>query len=420
MRDRRLSVPAWRGLTVARAAALLLLLAAGAAMAGPPSYRVDYRVGFDPDAGEGRVRITVTPDDGRPHRLRFSIDPNRHLGFSGDGEIEPEGAQLVWHPPATGGTLAYRYRIDRRRGGNGFDARITERWALLRIDRLIPPVAVTTQDGSVSRATLRFELPAGWNQAEVAYSFDSERELFPIENAGRRFHRPLGWLLAGDLGIRRERIEEMEVAVAAPRGEAMRRNDILAAINATALEFHTVFGRLPAKLLVVGGGDPLWRGGLSGPNSLYLHADRPLISENGSSTLLHELVHVISGIRGARNDDWIAEGIATYYSIELLRRGGLLTERRAERAHGWMSNRGRAVRRLHARHSSGARTARAVVLFKALDAEIRQATDEERSLDAVVRRLSGRGRISLAMLRKAAEQELGKPSKTLQSALLDP
>ena len=53
---------------------------------------------------------------------------------------------------------------------------------------------------------------------------------------------------------------------------------------------------------VVGAADPMWRGGLSASNSLFLHADRPLISENGTSTLVHELTHVITRVRGADGD----------------------------------------------------------------------------------------------------------------------
>jgi hypothetical protein len=399
---------------------LLLLAAAAASAANPPRYTVDYRIAFHPDAGEAAARISITPGEGRAERLRFTIDPDRHHGFDGDGRIEHDGAQLTWWPPRAGGTLQYRYRIERRRGSGGYDARITDSWALLRVDRLFPPVAVLARDGAESVSRLRFELPKGWTNAEVAYRIDPARGDFPIESPGRRFHRPLGWMIAGELGIRREAIAGMEVAVAAPRGESMRRNDILAAINATAPEMREAFGQLPPKLLIVGGGDPLWRGGLSGPNSLYMHADRPLISENGSSTLIHELVHVVTRIIGARNDDWIAEGIATYYSVELLRRGGLITDSRAERAFDWMANRGRAVKRLHARHSTGARTSRAVALFKALDDEIRAATDEARDLDDVVKALMGRGRVSTAMLRAAAAEAIGAPSKTLRSPLLDP
>jgi hypothetical protein len=178
------------------------------------------------------------------------------------------------------------------------------------------------------------------------------------------------------------------------------------------------FGRMPAKLLIVGADDSMWRGGLSGPGSLYLHPDRPLISENGTSTLVHEMVHVAAGIRGERGDDWIAEGIAEFYSIELLRRSGLLSEARAERAFAWMRNHGRNVKTLHAAHSRGPRTARAVTLLHALDAEVREASGGERGLDDVIRPLVGAGRISTDELRTAAGAVLGRPSKALQDSVL--
>ncbi|MEZ4290169.1 MAG: hypothetical protein R3E53_06345 [Myxococcota bacterium] len=41
-----------------------------------------------------------------------------------------------------------------------------------------------------------------------------------------------------------------------------------------------VFGELPDRLQLVVAGDPMWRGGLSGPNSLYLHAGLPLIASS--------------------------------------------------------------------------------------------------------------------------------------------
>jgi hypothetical protein len=63
----------------------------------------------------------------------------------------------------------------------------------------------------------------------------------------------------------------------------------------------------------------MWRGGLPGPASLYLHADRPLISGNSTSTLLHELVHVAQSYRAAKDEDWIVEGIAEYDTLERLR-----------------------------------------------------------------------------------------------------
>ncbi len=102
--------------------------------------------------------------------------------------------------------------------------------------------------------------------------------------------------------------------------------DILTLLTFVWPEVQSVFPRDPKKLLIVGAGDPMWRGGLSGPNSLYMHADRPLVSENGTSSLVHELVHVFSRISDADRSDWISEGLAEYYAIELMRRAGGMSE----------------------------------------------------------------------------------------------
>jgi len=400
--------------------ALLLSAFASIASAAAPDYRVDYLVGFIPDDGVATVAIEIIPGSGRAQRLRFSIDPKRHHDFEGDGRLDVGDKQVTWRPPKSGGTLRYRYRVDRRRDAGEYDARMTDDWALLRIDRLIPSVAVLAPDKAVSIATLRFRLPPGWTNVDVGYRFDDKADAYRIANPGRRFQRPLGWMIAGQVGTRREFIEEMEVSVAAPKGDTLRRNDVLAIVNSVALSMRDAFDRLPDKLLIVGAGDPMWRGGLSGPNSLFLHAERPLISENATSTLVHEMVHVTTRIRGAGSDDWIAEGLAEFYSIELLRRSGLISESRADKAFGWMERHGRSVRQLRAKSSSGPRTARAVTLFKALDDEIRAATDSDKDLDDVVQRLLDRGPVSATMLGEAVEKVIGRPARAMKKDLIGP
>ena len=73
----------------------------------------------------------------------------------------------------------------------------------------------------------------------------------------------------------------------------------------------------------------MWRGALSAPQSLYVHAERPLLSGNATSTLLHEIVHIGLGLADERGADWIVEGLAEYYSLEVLRRSGTISEESA-------------------------------------------------------------------------------------------
>jgi predicted metalloprotease with PDZ domain len=195
--------------------------------------------------------------------------------------------------------------------------------------------------------------------------------------------------------------------------------DTLAFLNLLLPEYRKAFGELPPKLLVVIAGDPMWRGGLSGPRSLFLHAGRPLISENGTSTLAHEMTHVITRIRGAAGDDWFAEGLAEFYSIELSRRAGLLTDDRAETALAWARSHGRDVQTLTADRSSGDRTARAVQLLAELDHEIRTRTNDGKNLDDLVRVLMRDPVVSRADLRAAVDDVTGAPSQVLATPLLD-
>jgi predicted metalloprotease with PDZ domain len=167
--------------------------------------------------------------------------------------------------------------------------------------------------------------------------------------------------------------------------------------------------------LIVSAGDPMWRGGLSGPASMFLHSDRPLISENRTSTLLHELAHIALGIRGDEESDWIVEGFAELYSLEALRRSGGISEQRYKQALKHQSQWAKRSPTLFGLHSNGPTTARAVLALRAADAEIRSVTAGKANLDDVARKLaSERGTVSLVRLQKAAQEVAGRPLRSLE------
>ena len=400
--------------------ALALLLAPALASAARTEYDLDYLVRFQPAEGQAAVSIRLTPGSGEVRRLRLTMPADRYTGVSGDGEVSRKGDIVTWTPPrGEPARLRYTYRIDKQRRDGGYDARITDDWVIVRGDHLIPPAAVAATPGADSRARLRFQLPKGWTNVDTPFKRSRDGKSFVVVNPERRFDRPTGWIIAGQVGTRREQFERIEISVAGPKGDVVRRNDMLAFFNGLVPEFERAWGKLPPKLLIVSAGDPMWRGGLSGPRSMFLHADRPLISENGTSTLVHEMFHVFTRIRGAEGDDWIAEGLAEFYSIELMRRAGLLSDSRADKAQEWMARHGRSVKTLNTNRSSGPRTARAVQLLRELDAEIREGTDGKRSLDDVVKALIRIREVSREDLREQAEKLLGRPSKVLQTPLLD-
>lgn len=395
---------------------LLCLVLLWPAWAWAARYDVDYRVAFLPEDGVAAVTIATRPGDGRLVSLDLNMPSARYSAVEGDGEITRRGARVLWQVPEAGGELRFRYRIDKRRRNGGFDARLTPNWTIVRGDHLIPSATVRATAGASSRATLRFDLPEGWS-VEAPWALAGEPGHYRVYNPERAFDRPTGWMIAGELGIRREILDGFEIAVAAPRGEPVRRNEILAMIHVAFPEMKAAFGEMPEKVVIVSAGDPMWRGGLSGPQSLYMHADRPLISENGTSTLVHELVHLITRIQGT-HEHWIAEGTAEYYSLVLLRRSGLISESRFQRGLDWMANHGRNVRTLRGVRSHGPVTARAVTLFAALDTEIQQATEGERTLDDVMRLLMEVRQPTMEDLEAAVEQVMGAPAKTLDTPLL--
>ncbi|MCX7032505.1 MAG: hypothetical protein NT046_00815 [Arenimonas sp.] len=399
---------------------LFFALVAATPAATRPEYDVTYTVQFLPASDQAQVTIAIRPDTGKVSQMRLAMPEDRYTRVAGDGTVTRKGYTVTGTPlDGKPSKLRYRYLVSNERPGGGYDARMTADWAIVRGDDLVPSARIRATKGSDSRVRLRFVLPKGWTNVDTPFLRSRDGRSFVVTNPERNFDRPIGWVIAGAVGTRREVLSGMEISVAGPKGDVIRRNDMLAFFNGLVPEFKRAFGELPSKLLIVSAGDPMWRGGLSGPRSLFLHADRPLISENGTSTLTHELTHVITRIRGADGDDWIAEGLAEYYSIELLRRADLLSDARADKAHAWMANHGKSVKTLTRNRSAGPRTARAVQLLRALDTEIRQRTKNKRSLDDLVRALIPLREVSREDLRDQVEKLTGAPSTVLASPLLD-
>lgn len=372
-------------------------------LVGAAQFSLDYAVRFLPEDGSAAVVMRIAPEPGvRVRRLDLSMPAKRYHVLAADGELRREGGRVIWEPPAAGGALSYTYRIERRRG-SARDATINERFALLRGDRLFPPARLLATRGAHSRTTLRFELPEGWS-VETPYP-RRDGDTFRVEWPERRLARPVGWLIAGDLGVRREVIDGTQWVVAAPRGERMRRQDLLALLRILDPELRALFRELPDKFLIVGAGEGFWRGGLSGPRSFYLHVDRPLIQEDGTSPLAHELVHSLSRIRGIEGERWIAEAFAEYYAVELIHRAGLISDSRRARIWRGLERRAKAVLSLSGERCGGGCSAAAALELRNLDRRMRRAAPESGGVDELTRRLAARSgtRISPKQVLEEAE-----------------
>ena len=290
---------------------------------------------------------------------------------------------------------------------------MTDDWALFRGDDLFPPAKTEQRQAAEADASLHVHLPPGWSFVS-AYP-QSKKNVYQIEHAHRSFDRPTGWMAAGRLGVRREKIAGVRVIVAGPMDQGVRRLDILAMLNWNLPQFRHVIPDMPKRLLVVSASDPMWRGGLSGPNSLFLHADPPLVSENdATSTLIHELMHVANRLTAEKGGDWIVEGIAEYYSLKIMWRSGTLTDHRYQEAFEKLQQRADQADRLDVDRSSGKVTARAVGVLRKLDREIHAKTKQDKSLDDVVKLLTAsQQKVSLDSLRQAVVEVMGEPSDAL-------
>lgn len=379
------------GFTAAGCDSLSSDVAAAGSEGDEKVYRLEYLVEIDPAREGARVTLTVEQPRNFLRSLNFTADPAYISELAGDGSLTTDSERVTWLPPATGGSLSWFVTIRRSRDPGEFDAYIGSDWALFRGEDIIPRAVSRALKNSRSDTNLIFKLPTGWS---VITEYAKRDGMFPVSKPNRRFASPGGWILAGKIGSRTEAIAGTRVTVAAPTGHAVRRMDLIALLHWTLPEVLRILPNFPQRLTVFSAGDPMWRGGLSAEQSFFIHSERPLISENGTSAPLHEIMHVGLGISAEPGNDWIVEGLAEYYSIELLRRTGSVSESRNRRTMKSLAAWGQTAKTLRVRNASGNVTARAVTVFAALDREIREVSKGRFSLDDV------------AQLIAAAEQEV--------------
>ncbi|CRM55990.1 MULTISPECIES: hypothetical protein [Pseudomonas] len=378
---------------------------------------LDYHVKLLPQSDQAEVRVNLSQGSA-VRSLNFDLGHDGdYSDFKADGQWSITEHRGLWQPSANKASLTYRVRLTHARKPGIYEARMTPSWALFRGEDLVPPARLDQQDGVELVSRLVFELPAGWKSVETVWPRIGKNK-FRIDNVSRLFDRPTGWMLAGTLGSRRVRLGETEVTVASPKGQAMRRMDVLTLLTFVWPQVEAAFPRHPAKLLVVGASDPMRRGAFAARDSIYLNSRTPLVGENGSSALIREVVQAIGRFNDHDTSDWVSEGLGEYYAIELLRRAGGITDERYEAIQARLAKEGKDVTSLRGEHASGATVARAVVVLQELDREIRVKTHNKRSLDDLAQAVMRADSITTAEFVKLAESIIGEPSVVLDSKLL--
>ncbi|WP_415765268.1 hypothetical protein [Pseudomonas sp. ZB1P45] len=381
---------------------------------------LDYHVRLLPQSDQAEVQLTLAQGSA-VRSLDFDLGDGSHYSdFKADGQwqLTPgKQARGVWRPAADKASLTYRVRISHGRKSGSFDTRMTPTWALMRGDDLVPAAKLDQQDGIELVSRLEFELPTGWKSVETAWPRIGKNK-FRIDNVSRLFDRPTGWMLAGHLGSRRTRLGETEVTVASPLGQGMRRMDVLTLLTFVWPQVQAVYPRHPVKLLIVGANDPMWRGSLGARESIYLNTRLPMVSESGTSALVRELAQVFGRINDHQRSDWISEGFAEYYAIELVRRAGGMSDERYESLQKKLAKDSQNVTTLRAEQVSPAQVSKAVVLLQELDREIRLKTRNKRSLDDVLQGAMHLESVDTKEFVQLAESIIGESSKVLDTELL--
>jgi len=380
---------------------LLAVVSPGNSQSGPTDYQLLFEVELAAGRSTANAAITLTQPDLLLIELRLNAPPDQFADFSGDGKIQRTGDIVAWQPPRSGGALRYKVTVNHQRNANGFDALVSDDWALFRADDVFPPAHTRRNIGARGTSELILHVPDGWSKVTPFPTGSNDR--YVIDNPDRMFDRPVGWIIAGHLGVRRDSVSGIEISVAAPKDAGAQRISMLALLNWTLPYLTRELDDVPNRLSIVSANNPMWRGGLSAPNSIFVHADRPLLSENGTSTLLHETTHMLMGFPTDAQHDWIDEGIAEYITLEILHRSGTISGERFTATLDRFKKRGKKVNNLSAANSHGEITARAVGIFHALDLEIQEITDGDADIFTLVRRLMmEKTPVDLARLRELA------------------
>ncbi len=399
---------------------LSLLLVAGAAVRAvqrdpaPPeeySFAIDYAVTVPrPGAKVLRVRWDLSgAEEIEVFRLRAN---ERFSGFRASGALQVQGNTILWLPGGPYGHLEYQVAVDQPRGAKGFFSSYAgPHWIVARSRDLFPRIAITYQPRSSrrprSRARLRFHLPAGWESAAPHVEVGANE--YALRGTGRVLERPRGWLALGELAIARQDIDNVLVRIARVPGSQLDPDKAFALLGDAIPRLRKIFGSGGDQLLIVSAPDPMWHGGLSAYRSFYLHGDRPLRTPDKTSPLLHELFHVLQPFRVTPDADWLGEGLAEYYSLELQQRGGFLTRSGFRKGIEYFSRYGQWQLDLTQQHDNAATNNSAPLVLYVLDHRIQRATSGRKRLDDVLSVLSNPGSpVSTARFERAVEKTAGK------------
>lgn len=390
MADRVLRTFGYRWLALVLSALVVVgspLSATRASAGDRATFAIDYIVSIsEKDPTRATVRWELAGgEEIKVFRMHFPAGTS-DIRSSGILDTQEDG-EVHWSPAAPYGHLMYSVPIPHRRGQQQrFDSYATSSWIVTRARQLFPRTRVDLfpRDNLVarSRSRLIFRLPRGWQSATAlpAIGPHTYRVFLP----DRPLSMPRGWFVLGHFEITRQEIAEIMLQFARVPGGTISPPEVFTFLEATLPSLRRLLNSEPETILIVAAPDPMWRGGISGERSFFVHSERPLRTPDRTSPYLHELFHVMQPFRAGPDADWIIEGLAEFYSLELQRRAGLISDRSFGKALASFEKFGLWNVDLRAQQDNAATNNSAPLVLYALDQRIQRATAGKKRLDDVV------------------------------------
>jgi len=345
-------------------------------------------------------------------RLKLTFPADRYSTFAGSGTLQPLPDGMLWEPGGPYAHLTYQVEINHARGKQQrYDSYAGNGWIVTRARDLFPRIGITYHTGTTaspkSRARLIFRLPRGWRSAAPFAS--AGPATYPLSQPGNTLDRPRGWFVLGRFDLDRQEIDQVMVEIARLPGTTFSPRNLFDFLDRTLPTLKKLLVATPAHILVVSAPDPMWHGGISGENSFFMHTGRPLRTPDKTSPYLHELFHVLQPYKPGPDADWIEEGLAEFYSLELQRRAGLIDAPAYGRALGYFERYGLWNVDFTQQHDNAATNNSAPLVMYAIDQRIQRATAGKKRLDDAVSELAREGgEVSTARFLRAVNQASGK------------
>ena len=332
------------------------------------------------------------------------VDPQwfKHVTASGR-MLHNTPQEWSWFPESLSGQCAYDVVLNRLRNIKGFDSYHGGTWVLTRTADLFPTKRFVHQRPLRALTRVHFVLPTGWSVVSAMRSLDETT--FEARDRGNPLTAPYGWLLIGKLNIHRFTVADVAMTVASPEATHYDDSALIDLVTKTIAYLQKMVHALPEQITIVVGPDPLWRGGLSGEDSLYLNQNLRLIASDYTSTAVHELFHLAQGFHTVEPEaTWIAEGMAEYYSLKILRKIHALSRHRFVKGIRKFDEQALWHRNFLTSDAHEVLYNAAPLVFFYFDELIQESTAHKHSLQAIVKQLHRADQVSTKALRELLEK----------------